>query len=213
MIGMQMGGPLGAAIGAGAGFAIGAMEMLLGIVSPAQKAHDDIKSIYNVSIPTNSGTIKQVVQIAQSQFGGDIAVAVRSPSVRQLVMLYSEATGQKMPLSATTPYSGSLVEQGGKLYQQASYQDGQAHVYASNIPTLGGIAAGTYPTPGGPNTAGGTGATYMSLSISGNDAANFMTGQFVTPQFVTDQAMAAQYSSYGRTQQSANMQLPGLTVA
>jgi hypothetical protein len=213
MIGMQMGGPLGAAIGAGAGFAIGGMEMLLGIVSPAQKAHDDIKSIYNVSIPTNSGTIKQVVQIAQSQFGGDIAVAVRSPSVRQLVMLYSEATGQKMPLSATTPYSGSLVEQGGKLYQQASYQDGQAHVYASNIPTLGGIAAGTYPTPGGPNTAGGTGATYMSLSISGNDAANFMTGQFVTPQFVTDQAMAAQYSSYGRTQQSANMQLPGLTVA
>jgi len=53
----------------------------------------------------------------------------------------------------------------------------------------------------------------MSLNISGNDAANFMTGQFVTPQFVTDQAMAAQYSSYGRTQQSANMQLPGLTVS
>ena len=189
------------------------MEMLLGIESPQRKAHDDIKSVYGVDIPQNSGTIKQVVQIAQSQFGGDIAVAVRSPSVRQLVMLYSEATGQKMPLSATTPYAGSLVEQGGKLYQQASYQDGQAHVYASNIPTLGGIAAGTYPTPGGPNTAGGTGATYMSLSISGNDAANFMTGQFVTPQFVTDQAMAAQYSSYGRTQQSANMQLPGLTVA
>jgi len=69
-------------------------------------------------------------RIAQSQFGGQIAVAVRSPSVRQLVMLYSEASGQKMPLSATTPYAGSLVEQGGKLYQQASYQDGQAHAYA-----------------------------------------------------------------------------------
>jgi len=213
LVGEQVGGPLGAAIGASVGFEIGAVEKLLGVKSPAQKAHDDIKSIYNVSIPTNSGTIKQVVQIAQSQFGGDIAVAVRSPSVRQLVMLYSEATGQKMPLSATTPYAGSLVEQGGKLYQQASYQDGQAHVYASNIPTLGGIAAGTYPTPGNPNTAGGTGATYMSLNISGSDAANFMTGQYVTPQFVTDQAMAAQYSSYGRTQQSANMQLPGLTVA
>ncbi len=125
-----------------------------------------------------------------------------------------EAQAQaELPLSATTPYAGSVVEQGGKLYQQASYQDGQAHAYASNIPTLGGIAAGTYPTPGGPNTTGGTGATYLSLNISGNDAANFMTGQFVTPQFVTDQAMAAQYSSYGRTQQSANMQLPGLTVA
>jgi hypothetical protein len=213
LIGDQIGGPLGAGVGASLGFEVGAIEKLLGVKSPAQKAHDDIKSIYNVSIPTNSGTIKQVVQIAQSQFGGDIAVAVRSPSVRQLVMLYSEATGQKMPLSATTPYAGSLVEQGGKVYQQASYQDGQAHVYASNIPTLGGIAAGTYPTPGNPNTAGGSGATYLSLNISGNDAANFMTGQFVTPQFVTDQAMAAQYSSYGRTQQSANMQLPGLTVA
>ncbi len=208
----SLGGPMGAVIGAGAGVLAGIISTVL-FESPQKKAHDDIQKIYGVNIPQNSGTIKQVVQLAQSQFGGDIAVAVRSPSVRQLVMLYSEATGQKMPLSATTPYAGSLVEQGGKVYQQASYQDGQAHVYASNIPTLGGIAAGTYPTPGNPNSAGGSGATYMSLNISGNDAANFMTGQFVTPQFVTDQAMAAQYSSYGRTQQSANMQLPGLTVS
>ena len=95
----------------------------------------------------------------------------------------------------------------------ASYQDGHAHVYGSNLPTLGGSAASTHPTPAGPNTSGRTGATYMSLNISSNDAANFMTGQFVTPRFVTDQAMAAQYSSYGCTQQSANMQSPGLTVA
>jgi hypothetical protein len=208
----SIGGPMGAAIGAGAGILAGIISSVF-FENPQRKAHDDIKSIYGVDIPWNSGTIKQVVQIAQSQFGGDIAVTVRSPAVRQLVMLYSEATGQKMPLSATTPYAGSLAEQGGKLFQQASYQDGQAHVYASNLPTLGGIAAGTYPTPGNPNTAGGSGATYLSLNVSGSDAANFMTGQFVTPQFVTDQAMAAQYSSYGRTQQSANMQLPGLTVA
>ncbi|HEY1754418.1 MAG TPA: hypothetical protein VGG72_03415 [Bryobacteraceae bacterium] len=208
----SLGGPMGAAIGAGAGVLAGVISSVF-FESPQKKAHDDIRSIYGVNIPQNSGTIKQVVQIAQSQFGGDVAVAVRSPSVRQLVMLYSEATGQKMPLSATTPYAGSLVEQGGNVYQQASYQDGQAHTYASNIPTLGGIASGTYPTPGGPNTSGGTGATYLSMNVSGSDAANFMTGQFVTPQFVTDQAMAAQYSSYGRTQQSANMQLPGLTVS
>lgn len=208
----SLGGPMGAAIGAGAGVLAGVISSVF-FESPQKKAHDDIQQIYGVNIPQNSGTIKQVVQLAQSQFGGDIAVAVRSPSVRQLVMLYSEATGQKMPLSATTPYAGSLVEQGGKVYQQASYQDGQAHVYASNIPTLGGVSAGVYPTPGNPNSAGGAGATYMSLNISGSDAANFMTGQFVTPQFVTDQAMAAQYSSYGRTQQSANMQLPGLTVS
>jgi hypothetical protein len=203
-IGFQMGGPLAALIGGVAGFGIGIGEKLAGIESPQKKAHDDIKQIYGVDIPQNSGTIKQVVSMAQSQFGGDVAVAVRSPSVRQLVMLYSEATGQKMPLSATTPYAGSLAEQRGKLYQQASYQDGQAHAYASNIPTLGGIAAGTYPTPGGPNTAGGSGATNIALNINGTP---------ITADFVADQSMAAQNASYGRTQQAANMQVPGLMVA
>jgi hypothetical protein len=212
LIGNQIGGPIGAAAGASFGFEIGAMEKLFGVKSLAQTAHDDVKSVYGVSIPTNSGTIKQIVSLAQSQFGGSISVAVRSPSVRQLVMLYSEATGQKMPLSATTPYGGSLQEQGGKLYQQASYQDGQAHVFASSLPTLGGVAANTYPTPGG-GASGGGGPTYVSLNIGGSDAAGFLTGQYVTPGFVTDQAMAAQGAGYGRTQQSANMNLPGLTVA
>jgi hypothetical protein len=127
MIGFQMGGPLGALIGGVAGAGIGIGEKLAGIESPQKKAHDDIKQIYGVDIPQNSGTIKQVVSIAQSEFGGDIAVAVRSPKVRQLVMLYSEATGQKMPLSASTPYAGSLVESGGNLYQQASFQNNAWH--------------------------------------------------------------------------------------
>ena len=104
MIMPGIGTAIGAGIGAAAGFTAGALEKLVGVESPQQKAHDDIKSIYGVDIPTNSGTIKQIVSLAQSQYGGNIAVAVRSPSVRQLVMLYSEATGQKMPLSATTPY-------------------------------------------------------------------------------------------------------------
>jgi hypothetical protein len=206
-IGMQLGGPAGALLGAGigtvAGFGIGLGEKLAGIESPEVKAQHDIKTVYGVNIPQNSGTIKQVVQIAQSQFGGDIAVAVRSPSVRQLVMLYSEATGQKMPLSATTPFGGSLVESGGNLYQQASYQDGQAHMYASSLPTLGGITGSQYPTPGGPNTAAGGGTT-VNLNIN---------GQPITADFVADQYGAAQNASYGRTQQSANMQVPGLMVA
>ncbi|HZT32767.1 MAG TPA: hypothetical protein VE999_01680 [Gemmataceae bacterium] len=213
LIGNQIGGPLGAAAGASFGFEIGALEKLFGVKSLNQTAHDDIKAIYGVDIPTNSGTIKQIVEIAKSQFGGSISVAVRSPSVRQLVMLYSEATGQKMPLSAATPYAGSLVEQGGNLYQQASFQNNAWHMYQSSLPTLGGIAGSPYPTQAGPNTMAGAGPTYVSLNISGAAVAPFMTGQFVTPEFVTDQAMAAQYASYGRTQQSANMQVPGLTVA
>jgi hypothetical protein len=203
-IGFTMGGPLGAAIGAGVGLGIGLGEKAFGVKSLERTAHDDIKSVYGVDIPTNSGTVKQVVELAKSQFGGSVSVAVRSPSVRQLVMLYSEATGQKMPLSATTPYAGSLVEQGGSLYQQASFQNNAWHMYGSNLPTLGGIPGGVYPTPGGPNTAPGGGVTNIALNIN---------GQPITPEFVTDQSMAAQGSSYGRTQQAANMQVPGLMVA
>jgi hypothetical protein len=203
MIMPGFGTAIGAGIGAAAGFVAGGMEKLVGIQSDAQKVHDDVKSIYGVDIPINSGTVKQIVQLAQSQYGDNIAVAVRSPSVRQIVMLYSEATGQKTPLSATTPYAGSLVEQGGKLYQQATYQDGQAHTYASNIPTLGAIGSSTYPTPGGPNTASGGGVNF-ALNINGTQ---------ISPEFVADQSMAAQDSSYGRTQQAANLQVPGLMVA
>jgi len=196
MIGWEVGGPLGAAIGAAAGFAAGGIEKLLGVISPEQKVHNDVKSIYGVDLPVNSSTVKQIVGLAQSQFGGNIAVAVRSPSVRQLVLLYSEATGQKMPLSAATPYGGSLAESGGNLYQQATYQDGQAHVYASNLPTLGGLPTTPYPTPGG--------GTTVAININGTP---------ITPQFITDGVAAGQESSYGRTQQAANLQVPGLMVA
>jgi hypothetical protein len=119
-------------------------------------------------------------------------------------MLYSEATGQKMPLSASTPYAGSLVESGGSLYQQASFQNNAWHTYASNLPILGGISGTQYPSTPGPNTSGGTGGTYLSLNINGTP---------ITADFVADQSMAAQNASYGRTQQSANLQLPGLMVA
>jgi hypothetical protein len=43
LIGEQIGGPWGAAIGAAPGFTAGTVEKLLGIESPPRKAHDDIK--------------------------------------------------------------------------------------------------------------------------------------------------------------------------
>jgi hypothetical protein len=40
-----------------------------------------------------------------------------------------------------------------------------------------------------------------------------INGTPITADFVADQSMAAQNASYGRTQQSANLQVPGLMVA
>jgi hypothetical protein len=60
---------LGALIGGAAGFGIG--EMIAGVKSPQREARDDIKSIYGVDIPQNSGAIQAG--------GADRAVAVRRP--------------------------------------------------------------------------------------------------------------------------------------
>ena len=45
------------------------------------------------------------------------------------LMLYSEAAGQKMPLSAATPQSASLAQMGGRLYQQATYVNGSPYAF------------------------------------------------------------------------------------
>lgn len=86
-LGWQIGGRWGAAIGAGLGFRIGTGEKIVGVRSLDQTAHNDIRSVYGVDIPTYSCMVKQILETAKSQFGGVIAVAVWSPSVRQLVML------------------------------------------------------------------------------------------------------------------------------
>jgi hypothetical protein len=202
LIGEQIGGPLGAAIGAGAGFLASLGEKLFGVESPENEAKRLVKQIYSINIDTSMA--RKIVSIAQQKYANHVSIAVRDPDVRKMLQLYAEGTGQKFPLSATNPVGGSLVEQGGKLYQQASYVNGVPYSFQSSLPVLGGLgAANTYPNPGGPVTSGGGGVN-LALNIN---------GQPITPEFVTDQAMAAQGSSYYRTQQSANMQVPGLMVA
>ena len=88
--------------------------------------------------------------------------------------------------------------------------NGVANTFQSNLPVLGSPSMGTYPTPGGPNTAASMGPTYLAVNVDGAGLAPFMTGQYVTSGFVSDQITAAQNSSQNRVQQSANTQLPGL---
>jgi hypothetical protein len=199
-----IGTAIGAGIGAVAGFGIGAGEKLSGIESPENEAKRLVKSLYGVNIDT--AMAKQIVGIAQNKYAGHVSIAVRDPDVRKMLELYAQGTGQKMPLSASTPYAGSLAEQGGKLYQQQGYNAyGAAYTFASGLPVLGGPGGGTYPTPGSPNTQAGMGGG-MSFALNIN-------GQPITPEFVMDASMTAQNNSYNRVQQSANMQVPGLMVA
>jgi hypothetical protein len=196
MVGMQAGGPLGAVIGGVVGFGIGIGEKLAGVETPENKAKRMVKEIYGISI--DNSMAKQIASLAQQKYANNVSIAVRDPDVRKMLELYAAGTGQKMPLSASTPRAGSLAEQNGNLYQQQTYQFGVAGAFQSPLPVMGLGNTNYYPSPGGPNTSGGT-----SISLNIN-------GQPITPEFVADSSMAAQGAGYGRVQQAANMNVPGL---
>jgi hypothetical protein len=207
LIGEKFGGPIGAAIGASAGVLASAGEMLAGVLSPENKAKQLVKSIYGIGIDNQEA--KQIVSIAASKYANNITVAVRSPEVRQMLGLYAAGTGQKFPLSASTPAAGSLAEQNGQLYQVATSVYGQQHTFASSLPVMGGPSqAGTqYPNPGGP--------TYVSLNVGESSAADLLEGRIastVNSDYVQDAYSGALGAANGRTQNSATLQQPGLIV-
>ena len=121
---------IGTLIGAGVGALIGVGEMIAGVESPEHEAIRLVKSIYNVNINTAMGS--SIVNVAKSQYGGQVSLAVRSPEVRQMLGLYAAGTNQRMAQSADTPHGAGLVESGGALSQSQMYQYGVGNTYASN---------------------------------------------------------------------------------
>lgn len=173
LIGMQYGGPIGAAVGAAVGLGIGLGEMFAGVEPQWKEAERLAKQIYHVTIQQSTG--QQIADVANQKYGGHVSVAIRDPQIRQMLELYSFATGQgqHFPQSATTPRPASLVESGGQLYQQATYHYGNAYTFASNLPTFGGITTGTYPNPGGAPAspqavAGGSAAPVSAAAVIGS---------------------------------------------
>jgi hypothetical protein len=215
-LGFEVGGPIGAAIGAGVGAAAGLFtglgEMAAGVQSPWAKAKMYCKQDYGITI---SNTMEnQIVQLANSKYGGDINVTCRSPEVRTMLGIYALGTGQSASkLIADTPMGGSLVSSGGRLYQQQEYAYGQGFAYQSALPTLGGNGGvSTIPSS---NVSGGTASQpgAMAINIQGADVASFLSGSYVTPSRVSSQFAAAQSQSMGRVANSAIVLDPGLSVS
>lgn len=202
-IGLSLGGPWGALVGAEVGALIGIGEKIAGVETPENEAKRLVKQIYRVSIDTD--TAKQIVQIAKSQYANHVSVAVRSPEVRNLVMLYSQATGQGNLLSSTVPRAGGLQEMGGQLSQTASFVNGTAYAYQSSLPVAGGFNANVWP--GGSSSPVING---LQISIGGQGAAQFMNGQIVTPENVQTTLSSAYAQSNNRVGTSALLNSPGL---
>jgi hypothetical protein len=202
MVGMQQGGPIGAAIGAGVGLTIGAVELVGGMVSPRTKAKRLVQQIYHISI--NNSTADQIVAIANQSYAKNVQLAVSSPEVRHMLGLYAAGTGQasKFPAGFNEAHGASLVESGGVLSQQATYQYGNTYSYNSSLPIYGGQSTQTLGAPGG-NTMS------LSLNIGGQDAAKFMQGNVVSPDVISTQYSAAMQGSNGRVPQALMMSEPG----
>lgn len=207
LIGMQYGGPIGAAIGAGVGLATGLGELLAGVEPQWKEAERLVKQLYNISIPQAEG--QKIADLANQKYGGKVSVAVRSQDVRQMLGIYAAGTGQSQNsvLSSLVPRAGSLAEQGGVLYQQATYSYGTPYAYQSNLPVLGGPVAGTYPSSSSsPNVT----IQGLSLSVGEKGAADFLAGNVVTSDFIASGFSDAQNASNGRLQNSAMTLQPGL---
>jgi hypothetical protein len=202
-VGFKFGGILGAGIGAAIGGGL-ALAKTFGLFGDARKHIKKlVKEIYGMDI--NNAMADQIVAIAKQSFGGQHDVAVRSPQVRELLRLYAQTTGQKSAedkFVADTVHGASLVEAGGKLQQQAIYDNGSGYAYASPFDTYQGVQTSPIPTYG--PTSGGP--THVQLVLNGQAAADVLAGQVsrvATPSFVQGQSQAALGSSIGRNSQTA----------
>jgi hypothetical protein len=203
MIMPGVGTAIGAGIGAAAGALAGGLEVLTGAESPRHEAIRLVQQVYGIHI--DNGVADQIVAMAKQSYAGHVSLAVRSPEVRHMLGLYAAGTGQGslFKQSANEAHGASLVESGGRMYQQATYQYGQGYSYSSNLPVYGGASTTQLANPGGNMPLS------LSLNVGGQDAARFMTGQVVTPDVVSTQYANAMYASNGRVNQALMLNEPG----
>jgi hypothetical protein len=199
LIGAKFGGPVGALIGAGVGAIIGTIRLF--VKGAEDKAIKQVRSTYGVTISKDIAS--QVVATAKQSFGGDVALAIRSPQLRDLIELYAMSTGQKWTNGATAPTPISIAQSGGMLYQLPTYRNGAA------VPTQGGLIPSVM--------GGGSGGGVTILSLDAQATKEVLQGQAVQviqsqPRLVQASANASIKQNSGRREMAASLSSPGLVT-
>lgn len=211
-IGLMVGGPLGAAIGAGigaaAGFTAGLIRM--SIKSAEQKAAEKIERLYGVRI-TDKNILRQIVEIAKQNFGGNLDVAVYSPQVRELVQLYAMATGQSSRGMPREMHPVTLAQSAGGLSVMPVYSGGNR----VPSPYVGPTPAQWAANP--PQPVGIPGVTPVTVSLDKQKTAELFVQGVTTavannPQAVSDANMKATRSGYNRNGNRFALQEPMTTM-
>jgi tape measure domain-containing protein len=180
----SIGGPLGAGIGAAVGGGIALLSMLR--KSPEQKAREAIKSAYGVDI-WDKGILAQVAQTAQGAFGGNFALAVQSPQIRELIQLWSQMTGQKAVGMPAQAQPLSVAQSGGSLYQQPNSSNGMPMPLVGGGMISGGVASNA--------------PTSLVIRLDGAATTDLLRGEAV--QAVVDNPRASQSAVLNSTRSNA----------
>jgi hypothetical protein len=108
--------------------------------SAEEKAQQKIKATYGVNIQ-NKGVLRQVVEIAKQNFGGNLDMAIRSATVEELVRLYAMTTGQSAHGMRAQMAPATFMQSGGGLSMLPTYSNG---LPGSGIDRIGaGVSSGS----------------------------------------------------------------------
>jgi hypothetical protein len=120
-IGTAAGAVIGAAAGAVAGAAEGVVRLF--VKTEDEKIRAGIKQTYGIDIPDQK-IRKQIADIINQKYGGNVNLGIFSTEVQEIVRLYSLSTGQAANLPRPM-YSATMVQSGGGLTTQPVYSGGQ----------------------------------------------------------------------------------------
>lgn len=193
-LGMMFGGPIGALIGAGIG--LGAVLISRLWKTAEQKVIDKVQQLYGIRIDRSLAA--QIVEMGKSQFGGNLDMAVRAPAIRDLIELYSMATGQGMRGLAVKQFPTTFSQSGGVLSQQPNYWNGMPY------------------SP--PMTTGLGGGQMINVNLDPQATREFLSGRMATaiiqnPRTVGAAVVESGRQSVGRRELIAQGLQPSLVLA
>ncbi len=206
LIGFKFGGPLGAAIGATVGLGAGLVRLFM--KSGEEKVREKIRSLYGIDV-NDKGILRQIVDLAKANYGGNLDLAIRSKQIRELLELYSQATGQRWGARSLTATPISLSQSAsGAISIMPTYRNGEA----TNPWSVGG------PTPLSSPLSAGSVSMSASFSFDGPTTERILSGRVVeglraNPREVAGAVSSAYAQNYSRRQNYANMVAPGLVTA
>jgi hypothetical protein len=200
---------IGTAIGAAIGAGVGAIGSVISYLKGGAEREVVKKVKQRFGITIDKSMTKQIVEIAKSQYAGNVDVALNSSQVIDILQLYAMATGQKFPLRNDKPYASFFSQVNGQLYQNPGYFNGQSYAFTSSLPTLGG-SVDSLISPSSPfRTTGGSAsdATPLIVQLDGPATTAVLSGIAVetvgNPTVLGPAMQKTNASSYNRMQNAA----------